>query len=177
MSRQSLDSHTPLQKTTMVFYSLPHLTHAVVLLPMALFIPSFYADDLAFPLASVGIAIAASRILDVFTDPIIGILSDRLQTPWGRRKPWLVAGTPLLILASWMIFVPTGEISITYLLVWTCLLYFAFTLVDLLYKAWGAELSTDYSDVAHHRMAGGSWSCRANLFSRGTYDDEFLRVR
>ncbi len=130
----------------MIFYSLPHLTHTVVLLPMALFIPAYYADDLALPLATVGLVIAASRIVDVFTDPLIGVLSDRLQTAWGRRRPWLIAGTPLLMLSTWMVFVPGEDVSIEYLLVWTCLLYLGFTMVDLPYKAWGAELSTDYSE-------------------------------
>ncbi len=130
----------------MVFYSLPHLTHTVVLLPMALFIPAYYADDLGLPLATVGLAIAASRIVDVFTDPLIGIMSDRFHTAWGRRRPWLIAGTPLLMLATWMVFVPGDDVSINYLLVWACLLYLGFTMVDLPYKAWGAELSTDYSE-------------------------------
>ena len=138
--------HDPFPRRFMVYYSLPHLTHAVVLLPMALFIPSFYSDDLALPLASVGIAIAASRLLDVFTDPVIGILSDRFRMRWGTRKPWLIAGTPLLMLSSWMIFVPDEKISLSYLLIWTSILFFAYTLVDLPYKAWGAELSTEYSE-------------------------------
>ncbi len=130
----------------MFFYSLPHLTHAIVLLPMALFIPAYFADDLGLPLGLVGIAIAASRIVDVFTDPLIGTLSDRLETSWGRRRPWLMAGTPLLMLSTWMVFVPNQNVSIGYLLLWSCLLYLGFTMVDLPYKAWGAELSTDYSE-------------------------------
>jgi Na+/melibiose symporter-like transporter len=70
----------------MFLYSLLHLSHAVVFLPMTLFVPSFYADDLALPLASVGMAIAALRVVGIFTDPLIGIMSDRWQTRWGRRK-------------------------------------------------------------------------------------------
>jgi Na+/melibiose symporter-like transporter len=146
MNRTFLDSNRPLHRTTMMFYSLPHLTHVLVLMPMALFVPSYYSDDLALPLASVGMAIAVSRILDVITDPLIGILSDRWQTRWGRRKPWLIAGTPLLVLTAWMVFVPGGKVSVGYLLIWASLLHFAYTLVDLPYKAWGAELSTDYSE-------------------------------
>ncbi|MDA1343799.1 MAG: MFS transporter, partial [Proteobacteria bacterium] len=99
----------------MALYGLPHLTHSMVLLPLVLFIPSFYADDLGLPLASVGLAIGASRLLDVFVDPFMGILSDRWLTRWGRRKPWLVVGTPLLILASWMVFVPWQSASVVYL--------------------------------------------------------------
>ncbi len=133
----------------MFYYALPHLTHAVVTLPMALFIPAFYADDLALPLAGVGAAIAASRILDIFIDPLIGIVSDRLRTRWGRRKPWIALGTPLLMLAAWMIFAPAGQVSLLYLLGWSSVLFLAYTLVDLPHKAWGAELSSDYTERTH----------------------------
>jgi glycoside/pentoside/hexuronide:cation symporter, GPH family len=152
-------SHPGLSHRTMAFYGLPHLTHAIVILPMVLFIPSFYADDLALPLASVGAVIAISRLLDVFTDPIIGILSDRWYSRWGRRKHWLVLGTPLLMLSTWMLFVPGKSASVFYLLVWTSLLFLAFTLFDLPYKAWGAELSADYNErsrVAAWREAFGA---------------------
>ncbi len=137
----------------MAYYGLPHLTHAIVILPMVLFIPSYYADDLALPLASVGSVIAISRIFDVFTDPVIGLLSDRWNTRWGRRKPWLVIGTPLLMLATWMVFVPGDKVSLIYLLLWTSLLFLAFTVFDLPYKAWGAELSTLY----HERSQVAAW--------------------
>ncbi len=136
----------PLPRRYMVYYGLPHLTHAVVTLPMALFIPAFYADDLGLPLAGVGAAIAASRILDMFIDPVVGSLGDRLHTRWGRRKPWIAIGTPLLMLSAWMVFAPSGHPSLPYLLVWSSLLFLAFTLVDLPHKAWGAELSTEYSE-------------------------------
>ena len=133
----------------MLYYASPHLTHAVATLPVALFVPAFYADDMALPLAGVGMAIAASRALDMVSDPLIGILSDRLKTRWGRRKPWIAIGTPLLMLSAWMIFAPAGKVSLLYLFVWASLLFFAFTLVDLPHKAWGAELSTDYTERTH----------------------------
>lgn len=136
----------PLSRKLMILYGLPHLTHTIVVLPMALFIPSFYADELGLPLAGVGLAISISRFLDIVIDPVVGVLSDQMRTRWGRRKPWLAFGTPLLILCAWMVFVPGKEVGVTYLFVWTTLLYMAYTFVDLPYKAWGAELSTDYSE-------------------------------
>lgn len=139
----------PLHHKIMLYYAAPHLTHAVATLPVALFVPAFYADDMALPLAGVGMAIAASRALDMVSDPLIGILSDRLKTRWGRRKPWIAIGTPLLMLSAWMIFAPAGKVSLLYLFVWASLLFFAFTLVDLPHKAWGAELSTDYTERTH----------------------------
>ena len=65
---------------------------------------------------------------------------------WGRRKPWIVLGTPLFMLALWQLFVPGDEVSVTSLLGWSALLYLGFTLIDLPHKAWGAELSSDYDE-------------------------------
>ena len=113
---------------------------------MALFVPAFYSGDLGVPLASVGVAIALSRLLDVVTDPLIGSLSDRLRIPGGRRKPWMIIGAPLFLFSLWKIFVPGPEVSAAYLLFWSAALYLGFTLIDLPHKAWGAEISTDYDE-------------------------------
>lgn len=137
-----------LARRALVLYALPNLSYSVASLPVALFVPAFYADDLGLPLAAVGAAIAASRVLDVVTDPLIGVLSDRVETRFGRRKPWIAAGAPLLLLSIWMLFVPgeRGAVSLVHLVVWASLLFVGFTLVDLPYKAWGAELSHDYAE-------------------------------
>lgn len=142
-----------LGRACIVRYSLPSLVTSVTALPMALFIPAFYADDLGVPLASVGIAIALSRLLDVVTDPLIGKLSDRLRLRVGRRKPWMVLGLPLFAVSLWKVFVPGQAATPAYLLGWSALLYLGFTLIDLPHRAWGAELSTDYDE----RSAITSW--------------------
>ena len=127
-------------------YGVANLPTSIVGLPIALYIPTFYSRDLGLSLAFVGVIIALSRLTDVFTDPMIGILSDKWKTRFGRRKPWMFVGTPLMMVSLWMLFVPPRDVSTFYLFVWISLLYLSFTLVDLPYKAWGAELSTDYRE-------------------------------
>ena len=129
-----------------MLYALPSLVTSVAALPMALFVPAYYADELGLPLAAVGAAVAASRLLDVVTDPLIGGFSDRIATRWGRRKPWMLLGTPLFLVSVWHVFVPGEGVGIGYLLAWSALLYLGFTMIDLPHKAWGAELSTDYDE-------------------------------
>ena len=36
--------------------------------------------------------------VDAIDNPVYGFLSDRTHTKWGKRRPWLVIGTPLMIL-------------------------------------------------------------------------------
>ncbi|MGZ8144315.1 MAG: MFS transporter [Methylosarcina sp.] len=135
-----------LSRRTMILYALPHLSDAVITLPMVLFIPAFYAGELGLPLAGVGAMIAVSRIVDLVADPVIGIVSDRMPTRWGRRKPWLAVGTPLIMAATWMLLAPLGQVSLPYLMIWASLLSIGYSMYDLPYKAWGAELSTGYAE-------------------------------
>ncbi len=149
-----------LSRRTLALYALPNVSYSVAALPLALFVPAYYADDLGLPLAQVGAAIAASRVLDVVTDPLMGQLSDRMRTRFGRRKPWIALGTPILLLSLWQLFVPggRGEASILGLFGWTALLFVGFTIIDVPFKAWGAELSRDYGErsrVAAWREAFG----------------------
>lgn len=130
-------------------YGLPGLPLAAFLLPLFIYLPAFYADDLGLGFAAVGAILVAARLADVATDPIIGLLSDRIVTPFGRRRIWLLVGTPVLLISAHMLFNPAPGIGIAYLLIWSLIGYLGVTMILLPYSAWGAELSTDY----HQRSA------------------------
>jgi glycoside/pentoside/hexuronide:cation symporter, GPH family len=160
LSNDNQDTATvSIGRLRMALYGLMNLPTSVIGLPIALYIPAFYSQSLGLSLAVVGALIALSRVTDVFTDPPIGVASDRWQSRFGRRKPWMVVGAPLMVLSLWMLFVPDSAfamafwaalggtgVSNLYLFVWISLLYLSFTLVDLPYRAWGAELSLDYDE-------------------------------
>ncbi len=129
---------------TLIAYGALGLPLAALNLPLYVYLPTFYAGELGLGLAAVGIVLFATRLLDAITDPLIGILSDRCRTKFGRRRPWLVLACPLLLLATFMLFSPSAPISSAYLLIWTTLAYLAWTMMLLPYAAWGAELTDGY---------------------------------
>ena len=98
------------------------------------------------PLAVVGFALFATRIFDIITDPIVGIMSDRSRSRFGRRKSYIAIGIAPLMLAVWMLFVPVEPVDGTYIFIWFFVLYLAYTFIDIPYRSWGAELSPDYDD-------------------------------
>jgi len=144
----SLSRKTALKPWQRSVYGLPYLGYSIATLPVVAFIPAFYSSERGLSLAAVGLMIALTRATDAITDPLVGWVSDRLKTPIGRRKPVIIGGLPLLCLAAWMLFVPPEEASLTYVFIWAALLYFAFTLVDLPFKAFGAEISPHYDERA-----------------------------
>ena len=113
-------------------------------IPAYVFLPAVYGAALG--LNAAGLALLVSRSLDVVIDPIIGALSDRFPTRWGRRKPWIAVGALIGGFALVKLFQPPADVTVGYLIVWSLLLYFGWTLVTIPYTAWGAELSGDYDE-------------------------------
>jgi len=131
---------------TLLLYGVPNLSISIAQLPVGLYLNDLYTTALAVPLGLVGLAIFLSRITDVISDPIIGSLSDNWKAPFGRRKFWLIIGTPLMAISLWLLFVPPPGVGVWWLFVMVSLFYLSSTMIDLPYRAWGADLSTDYRE-------------------------------
>jgi GPH family glycoside/pentoside/hexuronide:cation symporter len=61
----------------------------------------------AMALLGVGLAGLASgigRVYDAVNDPLVGYLSDKTHTRWGRRRPWLAAAAPPFALSFVLLF-------------------------------------------------------------------------
>jgi glycoside/pentoside/hexuronide:cation symporter, GPH family len=109
MSREAA-SLTP---STIFAYSLQAVFGSAMALTLTVFLPKFYVDDVLLPAGLLGMSIALARAFDAITDPLMGFVSDRVPTPWGRRRPWIalgVSGNALLYLL--LLSPPDGEIPV-----------------------------------------------------------------
>jgi len=131
---------------TALLFSLPALPITMMHIPVGAVIPGFYAKYTAVSLTSIGGIFLISRIFDALIDPAIGYLSDHTRTRIGRRKPWVLAGTVIASLAVWVLFTPPSTATATYLLVASMALYLGWTVLEIPYRAWSAELSRDYAE-------------------------------
>ena len=126
----------------LVAYSLPGFALAMPMIPALVFLPAFYGTALG--LSAAGLALLIARSIDVLVDPFVGILSDRYTTRWGRRKPWIVGGAIIGGIAMIQLFQPPTNVTVEYFILWSVMLYVGWTLVQIPYTAWGAEISSDY---------------------------------
>lgn len=69
---------------------------------------------------------AIYAVIDAIDNPIYGYLSDRTRTRWGRRRPWLAIGTPLLALGLIAFFNPPAFLAENSIFVY-CMLFFILT--------------------------------------------------
>ena len=88
----------PLSRKTLAYFGLADMPIQMAAVPVAAFVPNYYAQDLGVSLAAVGLVLLLSRSFDAITDPLIGWLSDRTKTRWGRRRVWMLAAVPILML-------------------------------------------------------------------------------
>ncbi|UJP10078.1 MFS transporter [Microbacterium sp. KUDC0406] len=70
------------------------------------FVVYFYVAHLGVPAGWVAGAMIAHGILNAVLNPVVGALSDRLRTPWGRRVPWIGLGIVPLVVAFALIWMP-----------------------------------------------------------------------
>jgi len=124
----------------------PEAPLAAFLMVVVVFIPPFYAGSMGLGLSAVGLIFGITKLWDVFTDPAFGVLSDRLRTRWGRRRPWLVLSAPLLMLCTYYVFIPAAPVTLGYFAVWMIVLYIGWTLASVSHISWAAELSSDYHE-------------------------------
>ncbi len=134
---------------TYIAYGIPALPIAAFAVPIYIYIPPFYAQELGISLAAIGTVLTLARILDALSWPVIGILSDRLNTRWGRRKPWIAFSTPFILVAALMLCMPPPGSGSLYLFIWSVVIYIASSALTLPHSAWGAELSRDYHERSH----------------------------
>ncbi len=143
---EKTESGSRLKTSTLVYFGLPDYAVYLAAIPMSLYIPFVYSRDLGLDLTDIGLIMMVARISDVITDPLIGYLSDRTQTRYGKRKPWLAGGALVMTISAWQLFAPVGAVTNWHLLAWSMLLWLGWTMINIPYFAWGAELSDDYNE-------------------------------
>jgi Na+/melibiose symporter-like transporter len=122
------------------------------------FILIYYSQVLGLAPALAGLALGLALLVDGVVDPLVGIVSDRLRTRWGRRHPLLVAA--ILPMAASYVAIwrpPVGAdhqgLLFAYLLGLTIILRVSISLFDVPSNALIPELTQDYEQRTAYSAA------------------------
>jgi len=126
---------------------------------ISLFFLYYLTDVVGIPPVIAGLVFAIGRCWDAIFDPIVGMISDRTQTKWGRRRPFfLISALPIGILFFLIWFPYSAQetwalmlcYTVAYVLFMTSLASFYIPYLSLI-----AEMSDDYNErtsVSNYRI-------------------------
>jgi Na+/melibiose symporter-like transporter len=131
-------------------YSLGMLAPSALLVFSRSFLLFFYSQVVGLDPWLAGIALTLGRIWDAVSDPLMGTISDRTRSRWGRRRPYIILGALPLALTYIAMWVPPDGWSqaslFVYLTATDILFNTLITVVTIPYSSLGAELSDDYHE-------------------------------
>jgi GPH family glycoside/pentoside/hexuronide:cation symporter len=131
----------------LMWYGIPATATGYMMAFMGLYLMKFSTDTLLIAPAAMGLLFGLSRIWDAISDPLVGFLSDRTTSRFGRRRSWMAGGVLPAVLLFIMLFSSPGYLAGTNLIIWIGISIFAFytamTCILVPHYSLGAELSRD----------------------------------
>ncbi len=135
---------------TKLLYGVGDVGNAVVNSAIQFFLMKFYTDGALILPALAGSALLVGKIWDGINDPLMGWLSDRTTSRFGKRRVFMLFGAvPLGLSIALLWFVPPGMATLLTFL-WIALTFALFdslwTLTNVPYYALTSELTDDYDE-------------------------------
>ena len=117
---------------------------------IAFLLLNYLTDTVGIAAGMAGTIIMIGKLWDAVTDPVIGFVSDRTSTRWGRRRPFILFGSVPLFITMVIMFTNPGLEGRTALFIWGvtafCLLCLAYTIVNIPYSSLTPELTRDFHE-------------------------------
>ncbi|MBU2515262.1 MFS transporter [bacterium] len=117
---------------------------------IAFLLLNYLTDTVGISAGLAGGIIMIGKIWDAVTDPLVGYLSDKTSSRWGRRRPYILFGSVPLFLTMILMFTNPAFTSQQALFVWGvisfCLLCTAYTVVNIPYNSLTPELTQDFHE-------------------------------
>jgi GPH family glycoside/pentoside/hexuronide:cation symporter len=117
---------------------------------IAFLLLNYLTDTVGIAAGMAGTIIMIGKLWDAVTDPVIGFVSDRTSTRWGRRRPFILFGSVPLFITMVIMFTNPGLEGQTALFIWGvtafCLLCLAYTIVNIPYSSLTPELTRDFHE-------------------------------
>ena len=130
----------------LIAYGLTSIPLAMAALPIYVHVPKFYSDAMGLNLMTIGGLLLAARVFDAIQDPLLGYWSDLTREKPVGRFIWVAIGAPLLAMSMLGLFSPpqfSVDMMAWWLVAMLVLVYTSFSMMQISYQAYGAEISAD----------------------------------
>ena len=133
-------------------YSCADAAANFVFMTMVLFQLNFYTDTFGLSAGAAAAILLWPRLWDAVADPIVGILTDRTTTRWGKFRPWILfTAVPWAIIMVLAYTTPKGwsmAAMVTYAVITNTLLMTIYSMNNMPYAALGGVMTGDINERA-----------------------------
>ena len=133
---------------TKIGYGVGQSSDGIKQVAFSTFLFFYYNQVLGLSSGLAGIAALLALFVDAITDPMVGQLSDRFKSRWGRRHPFMLAGALTFGIAFYILFSPPANLSESglfyWMLGWAIAVRLTLTLFYVPHLSLGAEMIKDY---------------------------------
>jgi Na+/melibiose symporter-like transporter len=113
----------------------------------------FYNQVVGLDAKLVSLALAVTLVVDAAWDPLLGHVSDRLRTPWGRRHPLMYLSAVPVALTMLALWRPPADLGQAGMTIWLFAFALAARLMISLYEVPSQALSPELAPDYHERTA------------------------
>ncbi len=103
---ESSDSYKSYGTKTRLAFSVGEITDTVAYQGFQVIVFVFYFSVVQLPMIWISIGFIIWSVWNAFNDPIVGVLSDKTNTRWGRRIPWMMASAIPLSVICFFLWTP-----------------------------------------------------------------------
>ena len=136
-----------------IFYALGALMDGGGVALMSCVMLNYMTDILGIYASIASTVMMLSKIWDAITDPVMGHITDNTRSKYGRRKPYMVVGGVLLIVALFLLFAPIKEWGVTdqaglvaYVLIFYIFWNTCSTLTQVPYTSMASDISPSFKE-------------------------------
>lgn len=154
-----MDKKIPFKE--LFYYGLPSFSIALLGLPLYIYMPTFYTQNVGLDIMLVGTVLFLARLLDVFFDPFIGFLSDRYFNP----KKMMLFSVVLLLIGFYFLVNPIVSGGYFWLFFFSLMVYFSWSALIIPYYSIGSNLGETHNQNTHYAMSREFFTMFGVLFA------------
>ncbi|MBQ9045903.1 MAG: MFS transporter [Oscillospiraceae bacterium] len=134
-------------KAAVICYSFGDIASQFVWTFVGSYLTIFYTDVVGLLPAAVSVIMLVARIWDAVNDPMMGAIAERTRSKWGRFRPWIAFGCPILAIFGVLTFTNPFSGTSTAGVIWAAATYIiagmVYTATNIPYSALAAVMTED----------------------------------
>ena len=134
-------------KAAIICYSFGDIASQFVWTFVGSYLTIFYTDVVGLLPAAVSVIMLVARIWDAINDPMMGAIAERTRSKWGRFRPWIAFGCPVLAVFGVLTFTNPFSGTSSAGVIWAAVTYIlagmVYTATNIPYSAMAAVMTED----------------------------------